>query len=182
MTATIHEPAAAPTARAAQGVITSVTHLDHLLGGHPDALRSIYEHGRAASPEDLVGSWWGRLLSVDPAREVASLMRPIAQTLRGGAPFWTGKTFFADATGVNHLLGGKAVRLGVETGLSELDGAPTTIFRYDVPQHKNPWPIRNVYDELRLVAPSIAIGPMLFSIKAGGPRSVVLWFGLQRDS
>lgn len=180
--ASTHGMAGSTSARpAGSSVTTRITHLDELLGGHPGALRTIYEAGLAASPSELVGSWSGRLLVLERGRDVASLMRPIFQALRGGAPLWQGKTFFADATGVNHVLGQKLVRLGVEEALSELDGAPTLVLRYDLPRHRNPWPFRNVRDELRMIGDGLALGPALFSATEGGRPEVVFWFGLQRE-
>jgi hypothetical protein len=170
-----------PARSAGSSVLTRVTHLDELLGAHPGTLRTIYEAGHAAPPSDVVGSWRGRFLALEGGRDVASLMRPLFQVLRGGSPLWQGKTFFADATAINHMLGQKLVRLGVEEAFSELDGAPTLSLRYDLPQHRNPWPIRNVRDELRIVAEGIALGPALFSATSRGRREVLLWFGLQRE-
>lgn len=179
--ATTNGAGAAPARRSGSGVPTRVTHVDELLGGHPAALRAIFESGRAPSPDELVGSWRGLFLAAEPAREVATLMRPIFQVFHGGSPIWSGKTFFADATGVNHVLGRRAVRLGVESGFSELDGAPAAIFRYDLPQHGNPWPIRNVRDELRMIGDHLALGHGMFSATAGAPRRVLAWFGLERE-
>ncbi len=180
-TATMNGSRSASPRAAGSGVTTRVTHLDDLLGGHPGALRAIYEGGRACTPEELVGSWWGRFLALEAARDVATLMRPIFQVLRGGGPLWQGKTFFADATGINRMVGQRLVRLSVEAALSELDGAPTVAFRYDLPEHRNPWPIRNIRDELRMVGDGIALGPAMFSATAGGRRDVIAWFGLQRE-
>ncbi len=103
-------------------------------------------------------------------------MRPVVRALRGGAPLWQGKTFFADSTGVNHVLGGRAVRMGVEATLSQLDGAATTSFRYDLPQHGNPWPVRNMVDEVRMVGSDMALGPAFFSASArrAAPRAVLV--------
>lgn len=162
------------------GFVTRGGHLEELVGAHPTALRAIFEGGRAPSPDELIGSWQGRFVALPAAREIAALLRPVFRTLRGGAPLWTGKTFFPDATGVNHLLGQRAVRLGVEPGFSELDGAPAVIFRYDLPQHKNPWPICNVRDELRLIGGDLALGHGMISATAGGARRMFAWFALQR--
>jgi len=181
MSASIHGAGSAPAQVSGKAVTTRVTHLDQLLGGHPAALRSIYEAGTAPAPEGLVGSWRGIFLALEAGRDVASLMRPIFQLLRGGGALWQGKTFFADATGVNRVLGQKLLRLGVETGFSELDGASTIVFRYDLPRHENPWPLRNMRDELRMIGDGIALGPVLFSATAGGRRDVVSWFGLERE-
>lgn len=170
-----------PAATSGSGLVTRVSRLDELVGAHPTALRAIFESGRAPAPEQLVGSWRGRFLSIPPALEIAALMRPVFRALDGGAPLWHGKTFFADATGVNHLFGRKGVRLGLEAGFSELDGGPAVIFRYDLPQHRNPWPIRNVRDELRMIGGELALGHGMISATATGPRRMFAWFALERE-
>jgi hypothetical protein len=180
-TTTMNGAGSTARAQASSGTVTRVTHLDEILGGHPGALRAIYEEGRAARPEELVGSWSGRFLALEPARDVAALMRPVFQALRGGAPLWQGAHFFADGTGANRTFRGNVWRFGIEAGFSELDGAPAAILRYDLPQHRNSWPVRNARDELRFVGHGVALGPMLLSATAGGRRVVVAWFGLQRE-
>ena len=77
--------------------------------------------------------------------------------------------------------GGENVRFVHEIAPSDVDGAPTLTIRYDHPDHKNPWPVRNIKDELRTIADGLAIGPALFSARAGTERRVLLWFGLTRE-
>jgi hypothetical protein len=159
---------------------TRVRSLDELLGGHPEALRAIYLAGRPTDPAELGDEPRGLLLALEPTRDIHFLVRPIFNAITTGAVPWKGKRFDGAGSGTNVVFGQQKVPFGYELGTSDLDGEPTLVIRYDRSEDGNPWPIRNIKDELRTVADGVAIGPALFSATEGGNRKVVLWFGLER--
>jgi len=166
--------------RGARRPFMQVARLGDLLGAHPNALREYYLSGTLTDPAELGDSPRGLLLAVEPARDVHFLVRPLVNAIGRGPALWGGKAFDLDETGSNIVLGRPAVRFTFATGPSEIDGQPALILRYDDPQLRNPWPARNLRDELRTVGDGIAIGPVLFSASASGERKVVVWFGLER--
>ena len=108
------------------------------------------------------------------------LLRPVMRALATDALPWRGKTFdHGGNSGVNVVFGKGLFRFHAEVGPSSVDGAPTLILRYGEPSYKNPWPVRAIVDELRSVGSGVAIGPAFFTNK--GERSLMLWFGLQRE-
>ncbi len=157
---------------------TRVKTLGELAGAHPDALRAIYRAGKATNPEELGRSPSGLFLAVEPTREVHFLVKPILAAVSNSIMPWRGKVFSSDGTGKNIVFGGERIAFAFERGISDIDGGETLVIRYDHPEHKNVWPVRNIRDELRTVAKGVAIGPALFSAKAFGERKVLLWFGL----
>jgi len=159
-------------------VVTQVESLSSLVGGHPDALRKIFGAGKATDPAELGESPRGRLLAIAAGADVFLLFRPL---LRGASEYgllpWRGKTFdHGGNSGQNVVLGRKLARFHAEVGPSHLDGRPALALTYDLPAYGNPWPLRAVRDELRTVAPGIAIGPAIFTESL---PTTLLWFGLE---
>jgi hypothetical protein len=181
---TAERPAVAPAGRPATAPARQptlrVAGLDELIGGHPEALRALYLGGKLADPAELGHAPRGRLLALEPAREIHFLVRPVVQGLGAGLLPWQGKSFDADGTGANLVMGRPTARFTFETGPSDVDGGPTLVLRYDDPAHRNRWPLRNVRDELRTIGDGLAIGPALFAASASGARKVIVWFGLER--
>lgn len=169
-----------PARSSANAFTTRVRGLDELLGGHPEALRAIYLAGRPTDPAELGDEPRGLLLAMEPTREIHFLVRPILTALTGGVMPWKGKRFDGAGTGRNVVFGRQIVPFGYDLGPSDLDGQPTLVIRYDRSEDRNPWPVRNIRDELRTIADGVAIGPALFSPSERGARKVVLWFGLER--
>ena len=152
--------------------------LDDLIGAHPDALRKIYSGGRPTDPGELGETPRGRLLALDGAREIFSLLKPVLRALGGDALPWKGKVFdHGGNAGQNIVLGKNMLRFRTERGPSDIDGRPTLVLLYDSAAFKNPWPVRAMRDELRTVAPGIAIGPAFMTI--AGARRPLFWFGLE---
>jgi hypothetical protein len=155
-----------------------------LSGAHPDALRALYSGGRATDPAELGDAPRGDILALGGATELFLVTRSLVR-LVSLFP-WEGKAFdHGGNSGKNLLLGRQLVRFHAEIAASALDSKPTLVLSYDVADHKNPWPIRALTDELRTVGDGIAVGPVLFhggrgSASAGSasPR-LLLWFGLE---
>lgn len=155
----------------------NVTSIDELVGAHPDALRAIYGRGKPCDPADLGDRPVGRLLTLEVGAEAFMVLRPLVRALAGGLLPWQGKVFdHGGNAGQNVVFGRKVSRFRTERAESVVDGQPTLALLYDSPAFGNPWPLRGVRDELRSVAPGIAIGPASFPV--GGVHRVVLWFGL----
>lgn len=158
-----------------------VTSLDELVGAHPAALRALFEGGQAADPRDLGEAPQGRLLAIEPAREVNGIARPIVQALAGPLP-WRGKVLRSDGTGANVVsVPGRRLSRGLEVAPfswrvepSAIDGAPALLLSYA----ERPWPLRAVHDELRAVSDGVAIGPIVVDAPRG--PVVIGWFGLSR--
>lgn len=162
------------------GSATTHLRLDELAGGYPDALRSLFAAGRPTDPAELGASPRGRVLSLEPTRDIHFLVRPLVVAIGEKELIWQGKTFDPEGTGYNVVLGRQTAPFVFEVGPSLIDGAPALILRYDSPLHKNPWPVRNIRDELRTIGDGVAIGPACFSAAAGGEQKVIAWFGLER--
>jgi hypothetical protein len=159
-------------------IATYVGSLDDLVGAHPDALRKIYGGGRPADPAELGEAPRGRLLAIEGGREVFFLVRPVMQALGGDAFPWKGKVFdHGGNAGQNVVLGKPMLRFRTELGPSDVDARPTLNLFYDSPAFKNPWPFKNIKDELRTIAQGIAIGPAFITLR--GTRKLLLWFGLE---
>jgi hypothetical protein len=155
----------------------NVTSIDELVGAHPDTLRNIYGKGKPCDPADLGDQPQGRLLALQAGSDAFMLLRPIVRALASGLLPWQGKVFdHGGNAGQNVVFGRRVSRFRTERAESLVDGQPTLALLYDSPAFGNPWPLRAVRDELRSVAPGIAIGPAIF--QAGGRPRVVLWFGL----
>lgn len=168
---------AAPHDRSAKVASTArnyVTSLDELVGAHPDTLRTLFLNGQATDPRELGEAPRGRLLAVQPAREVNALARPIVQAIAGPLP-WRGKVLRADGSGANVVFGREIAPFAWRTDASAIDGAPALVLSYA----ERPWPLRAIHDELRTVADGIAIGPIVAQTPAG--PVVIGWFGLERS-
>ena len=95
------------------------------------------------------------------------IARVITNRIAGSRRFpWTGKTFQGWAedrgSGINRVrLLGERLMCHFETRVdtSMVDGKPCVVLDYD--HAENPWPIRQVRDEIREVAPGLWFGPAL---------------------
>jgi hypothetical protein len=161
-------------------VVGSTRSLAELVGAHPDTLRTIYGKGRPADPGALGERPRGRVLALGESSDAFMLLRPVVRALAKDALPWKGKIFdHGGNSGVNVIFGKHAFRFHADVGASSIDGEPTLVLRYGEPAYKNPWPVRAVIDELREVGDGVAIGPAFFTNK--GERSLMLWFGLERE-
>jgi hypothetical protein len=158
--------------------------LDALAGRSYDALAELYRTARRpASMRDADGPLRGRMLAV---RAIDAL--PAGRLLRafaGSRAFlWDGKTFSArsddEGAGINRIkiagaLGRQSLfPFATRFGSSELDGGPTLILDYDLPENP-PW-IRRIHDEIREVAPGLFLGPAMW--KGARSATTLLWFAL----
>jgi hypothetical protein len=158
-------------------VVSQVTSLASLVGAHPDSLRKIYSAGVPADPEELGDAPRGRLLAFAPGADVFLLTRPLVRALAHDLMPWKGKVFdHGGNSGRNVVLGKHVARFHAEAGPSEIDGRPTLALTYAESTYGNPWPIRAIRDELRMVGPGVAIGPALLMV--GRPK-LLFWFGLE---
>jgi hypothetical protein len=158
-------------------VVTQVESLSALVGAHPDALRKIFGAGRATDPAELGDAPRGSLLAFAAGADVFLAFRPLLRALASGVLPWRGKTFdHGGNSGQNVVFGRRVSRFHAEVGPSHVDGRPALVLTYDLPAHGNPWPLRAVRDELRTVAPGIAVGPAIFT---QGLSATLLWFGLE---
>ena len=90
---------------------------------------------------------------------------------------WRGKTFdHGGNSGQNLILGKPRFRFRAEVAPSALDALPALRLLYADPAFANPWPVRDLVDEIRGIAPGMAIGPVLLSGRVLG------WFGLERSA
>ncbi len=155
-------------------------------------LDEVYRQGKAPeSLSELDGDLRGRALAA-----VLLDRAPFRLALRGITRSrlfpWAGKSFRAqgsggqgsggqrsDGEGVNRLrLLGRRRWFVFSTALghSALDGEPCVVFDYDRPS--NPWPVRQIHDELRRLTPSLYLGPAMWKTR-GAPR-LLFYFGLER--
>lgn len=118
----------------------------------------------------------GTFLTFEPLRGAYLLTRPATQLLSRYMLGWRGKVFESGGTsGANLIFGRKLFRFHCEVEASRLDGQPTLTLRYD--KLGNPWPVRNIVDELRRVGDHVCIGPA--SLQLDGDQHLLFWWGLQ---
>lgn len=154
--------------------VMQVSSLSVLVGAHPDALLAIYQDGRATDPAELGDAPRGRILAVIPGAELFLVTRPLVRALATNLLPWRGKVFdHGGASGQNVVFGRRVLRFSAEVGPSAIDGRSALRLDYSPAAHDNPWPVRDIRDELRTVGDGIAIGPALH-----GSRPL-LWFGLE---
>jgi hypothetical protein len=172
---------AAPSDAPGRRAVHPVDSLSTLVGAHPGALREIFGAGRAADPGELGEAPRGRVLAFAQGAEVFLVFRPLLRALAGDRFPWRGVTFdHGGNSGQNVVFGRGVLRFRAEVGASRLDGRPALVLTYDAPAHENPWPIRAVRDELRMVGgggSGVAIGPVFLAL--GGAPSALFWFGLE---
>lgn len=156
--------------------------LDGLAALSYPALAETYATGTVPrSLTTLDGPLPGRLLRVRGARGIGFALRRWAAS---ESFVWNGKTFAAEGdragTGINRVrTGGVLGRQNLfpfltRFGDSLVDGKPTVILDYS--SADNPFWIRPIHDEVRLVSPGLYLGPAMW--KVGEGAVTVLWFGL----
>jgi hypothetical protein len=150
-------------------------------------LGAIYANaGPPASMRDVDGLLAGRMLAVRAIP--GALAEPLRRWARSRAFVWDGKTFEARSDergrGHNRVFGGPVLGrqilfpFATSFGPSAVDGAPTLILDYDLPE--NPAYIRHIHDEIREVSPGVFLGPAMWRRRA--ERVHVLWFALDRSA
>lgn len=90
---------------------------------------------------------------------------------------WEGKSFTADGRfGANRVLGQDVMRFRCDVAPSIVDGQPTLRLDYDLAGQ--PWPVRQLFDELRQVSPAIAVG--IGCLRAPlGKNLITFWYGIE---
>lgn len=176
MSSSRETPAEQPRAGGAAGRRPStVSTLASLVGAHPDTLRKLFGEGRPADPAELGEVTHGLLLSIAASDDFFLALRPIVRLISSGATPWKGKTFdHGGNSGQNLVFGKPRFRFRAEVAPSAIDGQPALRLVYADPAFANPWPVRDLVDELRSVAPGMAIGPVLHHGRVLG------WFGLEK--
>lgn len=171
-----------PSARPARvrRVSTPVTALDELVGAHTFALRDHYGAGKPTDPAELGDAPRGRLLTLEQGTGAYMLLRPAFSLLAHDWMPWKGKEFDHGGNSGRNLVGSRRVlRFRSELALSALDGQPSLVLRYGEKAFRNPWPVSALRDELRTIAPGIAIG--LAVIEWRSTSIPLFWFGLERS-
>ena len=163
-----------PRARA----MATIASLDTLIGAHPEALADYYATGSPADPS-AIGTGHGRILALESLASTHAATRPLIVALARHLSPWSGKTFESGGTaGANLVFGKRLARFHGEVAPSLLDGAPTLLMRHD--GLGNPWPLRNMVDELRQIGPGVAIGPLLWPSVSRAVKPI-LWWGLSTE-
>lgn len=167
--------------RAARGGATPAITLEALARMSVAELDRVYREAKA--PDDLFaldGSPAGRMLAAIGPLDLGPVRSRVAKLARASFFPWAGKTFRAfdpeAGEGVNRLkLIGERYRFGLSFGPSAIDGERCVVLDYD--RADNPWPIRQIRDELREVAPGLFLGPALAT--TGSEPKLVLWFAVR---
>jgi hypothetical protein len=131
----------------------------------------------------LDGAPVGRMLAVR-GLDAGVVARGLRRLAASEAFVWGGKSFASaddkHGAGINRLrvpgLLGRQDLFPFHTalGASALDGEPTIILDYDLPQNP-PW-IRRIHDEVREVEAGLFLGPAMW--KRRGATALLLWFAL----
>lgn len=154
--------------------------LEQLTRMSVDELGRVYRDARApADLHALAGSPAGRMLAAVGPLDLGPIRSRVAKLARAKWFPWAGKTFRAldeeRGDGVNRVrLLGERYRFELSFGPSAIDGEPCVILDYDLSE--NPWPIRQIRDELREVSPGLFLGPALAT--TGAEPKLVLWFAV----
>jgi hypothetical protein len=158
------------------GRVVAVSSLASLVGSHPRALRTIYERGTALDPLAFAGALHGRILTTPIVESLHLALRPIVKAM-SSIGTWEGIAFdHGGNAGHNVVFGKPVMRFRAERATSLVDGEPTLVLDYAV---KNPWPVKLLRDELRLVADGIAIGPAFLMTDQ---KPIMWWFGVESVS
>ena len=143
-----------------QGRIPKVEDITDLVGAHPGAVASFFEHAPPTDPDERGSAPQGLLLTFAGVEPVYFALRPLLRGLsRGTSVVWQGITFDHGGNGgTNRFFGNRSfgkgtMRFRAERGDSKLDGRPALVLTYE----KSPWPISKVRDELRTIGPQIAV-------------------------
>lgn len=154
-------------------IVTTVRHASELVGAHPGALAAIFASGTATDPEDLGDAPRGTLIAIPATVSAHLLLRPVVRALsRGPGTLWQGLAFdHGGNAGKNRLLGRDALRFRAEHAASRLDGDAALVLTYE----RAPWPVKKLRDELRTIAPGLAIGPMFLG------DAITLWIAVARS-
>lgn len=134
----------------------------------------------AVSAKNVQGHYAGRLFAI---LGLGSLPRFLAAGLYRlmGAPIlnpWRGKSFHKGA-GANHWFGVKGLAFGrytVSDGVSEVDGLPTLLLNYDVPENLSL--LRRIRGEARQLSNGVVLARMNWKTRSGVYR--VLYFTLSK--
>lgn len=151
-------------------IATLVSTLDGLVGAHLDTLAEMFLRGALVEPEELGELPRGKLLALAGTEAAHLALRPVVRLLSRGFGLWEGVVFDHGGTaGANRFAGREGARFQASRGASWIDAGPALVLSYE----SAPWPLRGLRDELRLIAPGLAIGPTYYH------DSVVAWFGLE---
>lgn len=153
--------------------VVTVSSLASLVGSHPRALATIFSRGTALDPLSFDGRIHGRLLAMPLVESLHLALRPVVRGL-SSIGTWEGIVFdHGGNAGHNVVFGKSALRFRAERAPSLTDGAPALVLDY---ADKNPWPVKLLRDELRLVGDGIAIGPAFLMTDK---KPIIWWFGLE---
>lgn len=119
-------------------------------------------------PDDAIAQLAGRpqcrMLDLDFAG-TGKRARLIRRISRSPTFVWKGKAFSAHSDtvgeGINRTVIGERYRFDLRIEQSVIDGAPCVLLDYD--RRDNPWFIRIIRDELRMVAPGLWMGPAILN-------------------
>ena len=159
------------TARLPEGV-------DELLDLSPAELRVLYENATVPRLDTIRGDLRGRMLAVVMMKRAAPLFRFFA---RGKHFPWRGKSFHAQSMdfgeGVNRVFSDRLRLFRFRTFIDRSRAGDFDAVHLDYDRESNPWIIRRVKDEIRMLRPGLYLGQAYFVTKR--KSRLVLWFGLQ---
>ncbi|MBL9023989.1 MAG: hypothetical protein JNL21_17465 [Myxococcales bacterium] len=154
-------------------IATLVSTLDGLVGAHLDTLAEMFLRGALVEPEELGELPRGKLLALAGTEPAHLALRPMVKAVSRAFSLWEGVVFDHGGTaGANRFAGREGIRFKVSRGASRLDAGPALVLSYE----EAPWPFRGLHDELRLIAPGLAVGPTYYH------DDVVAWFGLEANA
>jgi hypothetical protein len=152
--------------------------IDALAGAHPSSLRRLFREGAPADPEEFGEAPRGRVLGLESGSSVFLAARPLARLLSRQQSLWSGLTFdHGGNSGQNVFFGRKMLRFTARLEPSLVDELPALVLHYD---QRHPWPLSNLRDELRSIAPGVGVGVAL--VGAGANARPLFWWGLERTA
>ena len=144
-----------------------------LAKAHPGMLRKIYQNGRSPRPDEIPPRARGKVLSIGAREGVFFALRPLIYAFGLGP--WQGKIFDpSGSTGANRVFWMRMFRFDIAEARSRIDGKGTMVLRYS--GQGNIWPADHFEDEVRIVAPNLAIAPGFYLGSRGA--KFLLWSGL----
>lgn len=151
-----------------------------LLSQRQSELDELFTVLPTVSANSVEGHYAGRLFSILGLGMLPRFVAAGFYRLMGAPIFnpWRGKSF-NKGVGANSWFGVKGLAFGrytVSNGVSEVDGLPTLLLNYDVPE--NPALLRRIMGEARQLSDGVVLARMNWKTRAGVYR--VLYFTFRK--
>jgi len=155
-----------------------VDRLDDLLDRSADDLRTLYENATVPRLDSIKGDLRGRMLAVVALPRVAPLLASFARSDRFP---WRGKSFTPHGIdrgeGINRVISDRFRLYRFETSIGPSRAGDFDAVQLDYDLKENPFFIRRIKDEIRMIAPSVYLGQAY--VQGRKRTRLFVYFGLE---